>query len=403
MAISPSTSDFQHRTLVFTVPKGIKLTYTDFVPFLGPNIEFMEAFGTVGVGFVWHLTLKNVSNVQSVLGQSENGNFFIRDIIPVHVCRYSEIKHTATLFWLPYWVKNEEVENVLSQLVGSKVAVSYIRIPQQGFHGCYSTQRKVLCPAGLSKLPHFINIESEGVKHRCFLFVPGRPPICFQCGSVGHMKSKCKNNKSDVVLQAQADHLDSSFEMEERDPPLLTQQSLDMIFQQNVTATSPVLVLQSDETTHSCPNTPGRSTVRSKSPITPLRISPSSPVTPLGSPVLSIQGRSRSPVIPLGSHKSKARIKKSKQKTLNKTYVIRHLPSGDTFRYREGSEIRVIPPQKTILADTVFRQLSTRCDLESEECFLLPEWNNATISYEQMQHHYRTTHSEWFTLELLSV
>jgi hypothetical protein len=191
MAASPQSSSYKCRTLVFTAPKGSRLQYADFDFLLRNFRSKIEAFGTVGVGFIWHLTLKTPEDIDPILAVTDEGNIFVKNVIPVHVCKFIEIQHSATLFWLPYWVPNDHVSKVVSQTVGTKSTCSYVRIPQGSLHGCYSTQRRLVCPAGLAKLPHFLPIDYEGVTHRCFLFVPGRPPICFKCGSVGHMKSTC--------------------------------------------------------------------------------------------------------------------------------------------------------------------------------------------------------------------
>jgi hypothetical protein len=38
------------------LPKGSKVCYDDCLPFLGSFVDALEAFGTVGVGHVWHAT-----------------------------------------------------------------------------------------------------------------------------------------------------------------------------------------------------------------------------------------------------------------------------------------------------------------------------------------------------------
>jgi hypothetical protein len=188
------------RTLVFTVPKGVKFQYADFLPFIGRNSVGIEAFGTVGVGYVWHLTLKTLEFLNDILSNvDQSGHFSIGDI-QVHVSKYSDIQNTATLFWLPYWVCHQDVQSSISKLSGYKIACSYIRIPQKGYQGCYSTQRRLVSPSGFDKLPHFIPIESEGETYRCFLFVPGRPTICFACQELGHMKSSCPNQRKTTIV-----------------------------------------------------------------------------------------------------------------------------------------------------------------------------------------------------------
>jgi hypothetical protein len=173
MASSPRISEFKLRTLVITCPKGSKFVYSDFDPLLSDFRQYIECFGTVGVGYVWNLTLTHSHHVDVVLSKTDNGNFFVKNVIPVFVSRFTEVKQSATLFWLPYWVPNDLVIQQLSIVLGSKVSCSYIRIAHGSLNGCYTTQRRLVCPVGLEKLPHFVDIFFENERYRCHVFIPG--------------------------------------------------------------------------------------------------------------------------------------------------------------------------------------------------------------------------------------
>ena len=101
---------------------------------------------------------------------------------------------------MPQEVVEQSLESV--HVLGDCVTSSYIRIPQPGFQDCYSTQRKITSAVSLAELPYFIPLKFEGVSYRTCLFVPGREPICFKCGLVGHMRGQCSTSKSGPV-QAQ--------------------------------------------------------------------------------------------------------------------------------------------------------------------------------------------------------
>ena len=175
------------RTVVFTLAKGSQVTPDDFIPHLLCVSGRMEAFGTVGVGHVWHLTLDSPEAVDTII---DNGHFVVNDR-SVSVSRLSSILTSATLFWLPYWVPHDHVVDCLESVLDDRVSCNYVRLPQHGFSSCYSTQRKIHSAVDLKKLPYFITISSEGRSYRSFLFVPGRPAMCFGCGQVGHMKNDC--------------------------------------------------------------------------------------------------------------------------------------------------------------------------------------------------------------------
>ena len=182
---------FRDRTVVFTLSRGVQVCPTDFLPFLSCVADRMVGFGTVGVGHVWHLTLLTEEDAELL---DQQGYFSIKDR-QVSVSRLKSNLLTATIFWLPFWVQHDDVIDSLQTYLDDRVACTCIQIPQHGFHGCYSTQRKIRSPVDLKDLPYFIDITSEGRVYRAFLFVPGRPAVCFDCGLSGHMKNACPGVK----------------------------------------------------------------------------------------------------------------------------------------------------------------------------------------------------------------
>ena len=80
------------------------------------------------------------------------------------------------------------------------VTCAYVQLPQHGFQGCFSTQRKLCSPVDLKAVPYFVDIQSEERVYRAFLFVPGRPAVCFDCGLTGHMKNACPGKQSSRTI-----------------------------------------------------------------------------------------------------------------------------------------------------------------------------------------------------------
>lgn len=183
-----SNHSVRKRTVVFTLPKGSSVTCKDFVPALRCVQDKITAFGTVGAGNIWHLTLKNVRDVQVVL---DLGNFHIADNILVQTSRLIDVVFTGILHWLPFWVPHEDVCHSMEKLLIGKITCKCYNIQQRGFKGCMSTQRKIESTVSMKSLPYFIGIESNGSIYQTFLFVPGRRPICFSCGLIGHKKAEC--------------------------------------------------------------------------------------------------------------------------------------------------------------------------------------------------------------------
>lgn len=184
-------ASLRNSTIVLSLPRGVKVGYADFSPALEPFKGKFVAFGSVGVSYIWHLTMRSVGDVDAFV---DRGDFEIGDIW-VRVSRFTDICNVATLHWLPFWIPHSDVVSSLCKLLGSRLTCQYIQIPQKGYEGCFTTQRRIEAPVALDKLPHFIQIDSEGQSYRTFLFVPGRQSVCFACGEFGHMKSSCGNDK----------------------------------------------------------------------------------------------------------------------------------------------------------------------------------------------------------------
>lgn len=194
----------KERTLVFTLPKGSKVTYVDFLPILSPFQGRLNAFGTVGVGHIWHLTFLRPKDADKFC--SDHPNFRVgEDNIHVEVSKYTDELNVGMLHWLPFWVPHEDVITAISQYTGERVSCQYIKIAQKGYQNCFSTQRSLQSPVTLKDLPHFFNVESEGSSYRVFLFVPGREPVCFGCKRTGHMKSSCPNSDVAVSVETRAE------------------------------------------------------------------------------------------------------------------------------------------------------------------------------------------------------
>ena len=146
------------RTIVFTLPRGTKVFPKDFEPALNIVPGKLVAFGTVGVGHVWHAILIDMESVHLLL---DLGSFCIKGK-EVMVSQLSTLSHTAFLYWLPFWVPNNVVEDCLESALGDVVDSEYVRMSQPGVQDCYSTQRKLTSAVSLSSLPYYLSVRYEG-------------------------------------------------------------------------------------------------------------------------------------------------------------------------------------------------------------------------------------------------
>lgn len=192
----------QERTLVFTFAKGLQVNYSHFLPILAPYMGRFTAFGTVGVGHIWHITFNQVADADEFIGTYSK--FVICDnLVEVSVSKYADTLNVGTIFWLPYWVPHSDVVRTIASYTENRATCTYIQIPQKEYQGCYSTKRRVESPTCLKDMPYFFNINSEGVTYRVFLFVPGREAVCFKCKKTGHMRNSCPGTEQVVPMDTQ--------------------------------------------------------------------------------------------------------------------------------------------------------------------------------------------------------
>lgn len=90
----------------------------------------------------------------------------------------------ARVHWLPIWVTYEEVLRVL----GTREDIKSIAHVMDS--GIATGVREVVYSMEEGEqrfLPYFTSVHG----HRCLLSVPGRPPVCFSCEDVGHLRHQC--------------------------------------------------------------------------------------------------------------------------------------------------------------------------------------------------------------------
>lgn len=346
----------KNRTVVLTLPKGLNVSSEDFLPFLELVRGRIIAFGTVGVGYIWHLTLKSLPDVDRVI---DRGNFYIGDFL-VQVSRFSDMCNIGTLYWLPYWVPHDDVVSNISKLLGSRLSCQNIQIPQRGFEGCYSTKRRLESPVSLDKLPHFLQIESEGQVYRTFLLVPGRPPVCFHCGGSGHMKSSCENKSRNVPVAPDV-----------VDPP------------------NPFVDIVSD------PSQSKALESQSPHPVTTSQVE---------SEVPNLLDQNLDPklveeFIVTGSLPASEGTEMEESDSLasipekdEHSYKSRHTrKDGSLYLKKRNKQVVIVnPPTVSTVTDAAYERALTIC--MPEMCFLEARWEEETVSYARMKYHLDTVH-----------
>lgn len=362
-----STSDIKDRTLVFTLPKGARASYSDFAPVISSIQGQFVAFGTVGVGHVWHMTFYAPELAESFL--QGHTAFCIGDRqTPVEVTKYSELLNVGTIFWLPFWVPhNHIIQAIDSYLDNSQISCQYVTVPQRGYKDCYSTQRRIECTGSLKDLPYFVNVESEGKTYRGFVFIPGREALCFKCGLKGHMKSSCGTNVEvnpvaasqpvqEVIMKEVADDQTSNAP---QIPPAVVQQSISI----------PVRP-ESSETDKELSN---------------LMNNPAIDYVAMFSDLVSEASKQ--------SEENESDF--SEIDKMSDNYLIKYTKADGSkaFVSRKGQPISVNPPKEMQIDGNELEKLLLKCT--EKRCGLLRVWEDEKIGHHWMAQHMRASHKSF--------
>lgn len=130
---------------------------------------------------IWFVTFDDVETVNEFDGQTLNSKS-VGLMLYFSACDRIVVK--ARVHWLPIWVTNEEVNSVFAAQ-GDIRAVNHVTE-----NGVATGIREVVFSMreGEQKhLPYLTSVHG----HRCLMTIPGRPPICFRCEGVGHLRHQC--------------------------------------------------------------------------------------------------------------------------------------------------------------------------------------------------------------------
>ena len=89
--------------------------------------------------------------------------------------------------WLPGYVPDVYVHNFLQQFY----PVVNI-LPERATEGYENgVCRAKVGSEGVDRIPHLSKIDYEGMEFPVLITVPGRPPLCLRCHSIGHVRYEC--------------------------------------------------------------------------------------------------------------------------------------------------------------------------------------------------------------------
>ena len=89
--------------------------------------------------------------------------------------------------WLPVYIPDEVVRDLLSPL--KVLGITPEKSSTEGFYN--GVRRLRVEGAGVDNLPHVVTVRYAGESFPCLLTVPGRPPMCFRCRQIGHLRGEC--------------------------------------------------------------------------------------------------------------------------------------------------------------------------------------------------------------------
>ena len=144
--------------------------------------EGAEAVWQMERGDQWFVTFKDSTIVDCWDGKSlkpPNVNVTLN----MYACDRLIVR--CRVLWLPIWVTNEDIYRVLNKYGDIKDVRHNIDAD-----GIGTGVREVVFSmreGDQNHLPYLTSVHG----HRCLLSVPGRPPICFKCEGVGHLRHQC--------------------------------------------------------------------------------------------------------------------------------------------------------------------------------------------------------------------
>ena len=104
--------------------------------------------------------------------------------LSLHLNACDRITVKARVHWLPIWVTNDDLSRVLESR-GDIKSVQHVTEKNiiTGVREVVFSMRE----GDQNHLPYLTSVHG----HRCLLSIPGRPPICFKCEGVGHLRHQC--------------------------------------------------------------------------------------------------------------------------------------------------------------------------------------------------------------------
>ena len=112
--------------------------------------------------------------------------------LSLHLNAYDRITVKARVHWLPIWVTNDDLSRVLESR-GDIKSVQHVTEKNiiTGVREVVFSMRE----GDQNHLPYLTSVHG----HRCLLSIPGRPPICFKCEGVGHLRHQCPHGDRPVL------------------------------------------------------------------------------------------------------------------------------------------------------------------------------------------------------------
>jgi len=138
---------------------------------------------------VWFMSVSDSHNVNDLLRR----NVLETECFNVRISSCAARRVTVKLHWLPVWLHDEPVMDFFSQF-GKVVHMSRDFVDVGGAH-VESGSRcvdLVITEGDQADIPYKCTIAGKS----CLVTMPGRPPLCLKCGTLGHVRMDCKNARA---------------------------------------------------------------------------------------------------------------------------------------------------------------------------------------------------------------
>jgi len=185
-----SPKDVALRTLVFRIQNKKRPFFrADFHRHLSRLIKDEEVvgFGSLGRNDLWNLV---VSNREARIRVMKAGDFLVDNTL-VKVSSLGREEFPARIHMCPLHLPMEMITDELGRYA-EVLSAQFERSPKSHWGHAATMVRTVMLKGDMHEVPHRMTVGTGWSRTELLVTITGRPPLCFKCNQVGHVRSNCE-------------------------------------------------------------------------------------------------------------------------------------------------------------------------------------------------------------------